>query len=92
MLQQQEGDSEPHFYKAVSGTLRAKRAYLSTTYNVNSAGAPALSIDWGEGTTGINSVERGALSVEGCYTLDGRRVAQLTKGLYIVNGRKVIIK
>ncbi len=92
VLQQQEGDSEPHFYKAVSGTLRAKRAYLSTTYNVNSAGAPALSIDWGEGTTGINSVERGALSVEGCYTLDGRRVAQLTKGLYIVNGRKVIIK
>ena len=92
VLQQQNGDAEPHFYKAVNGTLRAKRAYLSTTYDVNSAGAPALSIDWGEGTTGINSVERGALSVEGCYTLDGRRVAQPTKGLYIVNGRKVIIK
>jgi len=92
VLQQQDGDVEPHFYKAVSGMLRAKRAYLSTTYDVTSAGAPALSIDWGEGTTGINSVERGALSVEGCYTLDGRRVAQPTKGLYIVNGRKVIIK
>ncbi len=76
------------FYKwAGDGSLSAGKIYLQAT----STSAPFLGFD-GEGTTGINSVERGALSVEGCYTLDGRRVAQPTKGLYIVNGKKVIIK
>jgi hypothetical protein len=27
-----------------------------------------------------------------CYDLQGRRVAQPAKGLYIVNGRKVVVK
>ena len=80
------------FYKAAANGayLPANRAYLSTTATAT-GNAPFLGFDGNE-TTGINSVERGALSVEGCYTLDGRRVAQPTKGLYIVNGRKVIIK
>ncbi len=86
--------SDGKFYRSEEGTVAVGKAYLhcESDPTVASEGAPALSIDWGEGTTGINSVERGALSVEGCYTLDGRRVAQPTKGLYIVNGRKVIIK
>ncbi len=70
--------------------IPANKAYLPAS--ALTGGAPSLSFDFGGETTGINSVERGALSVEGCYTLDGRRVAQPTKGLYIVNGRKVIIK
>ncbi len=42
-------------------------------------------------STGINTVkaDRGASMV---YDLQGRRVAQPTKGLYIVNGRKVVMK
>ena len=75
------------FYKwAGENSLSKGKIYLKAISN-----APFLGFD-GEGTTGINSVERGALSVEGCYTLDGRRVAQPTKGLYIVNGKKVVIK
>ena len=74
------------FYKLSStGTLAKGKAYLETEN-----AAPFLGFD-GDDTTGIYSVERGALSVEGCYTLDGRRVAQPTKGLYIVNGKKVLI-
>ena len=76
-------------------TVTAGKAYLTLLNGPKpgaSTGAPWLSIEGDDETTGINSVERGALSVEGCYTLDGRRVAQPTKGLYIVNGRKVIIK
>ena len=77
------------FYKwAGENSLSKGKIYLKAA---TTSGAPFLGFD-GEGTTGINSVERGALSVEGCYTLDGRRVAQPTKGLYIVNGKKVIIK
>ena len=45
-------------------------------------------------TTGIETlnVERGTLNDNSYYMLDGRRVAQPTKGLYIVNGKKVVIK
>ena len=32
------------------------------------------------------------LKVEGYYDLQGRKVAQPTKGLYIHNGKKVVIK
>ena len=77
------------FHAAKGVSLGAFRAYF--TGNAASA-APLLGMVDDNGTTGINSVERGALSVEGCYTLDGRRVAQPTKGLYIVNGKKVVIK
>ena len=75
------------FYKWVgTSSLSAGKIYLKAA-----SSAPFLGFD-GDDTTGIYSVERGALSVEGCYTLDGRRVAQPTKGLYIVNGKKVMIK
>ncbi len=77
------------FHAAKGVSLGAFRAYF--TGNAASS-APLLGMVDDNGTTGINSVERGALSVEGCYTLDGRRVAQPTKGLYIVNGKKVVIK
>ncbi len=76
------------YIDGVSATLNKGKAYLMLE---GDAPAPFLGFD-GEGTTGINSVERGAWSVEGCYTLDGRRVAQPTKGLYIVNGKKVMVK
>ncbi len=80
-------DDKVGFYKlSAEGTLSKGKAYLESE-----SAAPFLGFD-GEDTTGINSVERGTLSVEGCYTLDGRRVAQPTKGLYIVNGKKVILK
>lgn len=75
------------FYKWVgTSSLSSGKIYLKAA-----SSAPFLGFD-GDDTTGIYSVERGALSVEGCYTLDGRRVAQPTKGLYIVNGKKVMIK
>jgi len=50
----------------------------------------------GEGseTSGIKAIDNGQLTIDNVvYDLQGRRVAQPTKsGLYIVNGRKVIIK
>ncbi len=79
------------YIDGVPATLNKGKAYLNLNIVEGVTPAPFLGFD-GEGTTGINSVERGALSVEGCYTLDGRRVAQPTKGLYIVNGKKVMVK
>ena len=44
-------------------------------------------------TTGINAVQSSEFKVNGVfYNLAGQRVAQPTKGLYIVNGKKVVIK
>ena len=76
------------FHPASAGTLPAGKAYL----NIAVSSAPVLYLDFG-GTTGINTlnVERETLNGE-VYNLNGQRVAQPTKGLYIVNGKKVIIK
>ena len=56
----------------------------------------ARSIDIeGDGTTGINMVNGEGLKVNGSevyYDLQGRRVLYPKKGLYIVNGKKVILK
>ncbi len=71
-------------------TLAAHKAFLAIPVTIETP-APFFGFGGGD-TTGINSVERGALSVEGCYTLDGRRVEQPTKGLYIINGKKVLVK
>ena len=45
-------------------------------------------------TVGINKVQKDALSAEGIYTLSGIRVNSdnLPKGIYIVNGKKIVIK
>lgn len=44
------------------------------------------------GTTGIANIERQPAGDNVYYDLRGQRVANPTKGLYIVNGKKVIIK
>ena len=55
--------------------------------------ARALTMVFDDDLTGINSVKSDATLNNGAvYNLRGQRVAQPTKGLYIVNGKKVIIK
>jgi hypothetical protein len=72
----------------------ANKAYLKVLKTNFPGSAPALTFDFGEGeTTGINAVKGAEFKVNGeYYNLAGQRVAQPTKGLYIVNGRKVVIK
>lgn len=78
--------ANPIFKKSSGGTLAAGKAYLV----MPGAGAPELGVDFG-GTTGINAIQKQAENGE-YYNLAGQRVAQPTKGLYIVNGKKVILK
>lgn len=79
----QKQGTDVNFYKAVSGmTINPFRAYLTT-----SSGAARLTFDFDE-ATGIKAVETtGNAKV---YNLQGVRVDNPTKGLYIVNGKKVI--
>ena len=79
---QNQGE-DVNFYKAISGlTVNPFRAYLTTA-----AAAARLTFDFNE-ATGIKTVK----TTEGTevYNLQGVRVANPTKGLYIVNGKKVI--
>jgi hypothetical protein len=46
----------------------------------------------GNGTTGLKEVKSGAAKSEEWFTLQGQRVLNPGKGLYIKNGRKVVIK
>ena len=75
-------------------TMPANKAYVQVPSSAFT-GAHELEITFGEegSTTGIASVEKRQTTTDReVYNLAGQRVAQPTKGLYIVNGRKVVIK
>lgn len=77
------------FYKAAAGTLPRNRAYLKS----NGSSANTISMVFGD-ATGISDILTPADAVNApIYDLSGRRVNKALKGgLYIQNGRKVIVK
>lgn len=81
--------SNGKFVQGTAGTLAAGKAYLPAASI--SATARELLLDFG-GTTGIHQIEGAKMNVEGYFNLAGQRVAQPQKGLFIVNGKKVVIK
>lgn len=92
------GDDNILTFKKVGegATIGTFRAYFTLN---DVAEASSLSIHFpGNGTTGINNVNvvNVAKKTAGVYTLDGRKVSEgnaisnLPKGIYIVNGKKVI--
>lgn len=56
------------------------------------AEAPAFMALPGGNATGVNMVSGQGLMADGYYNLQGQRVHQPRKGLYIVNGKKVVLK
>ena len=82
--------SDGKFIRGTAGTLAAGKAYLPAA-NVT-AGSHELLLDFG-GTTGIAEMKAVRTIEDGkFYNLAGQQVATPAKGLYIVNGKKVIIK
>jgi hypothetical protein len=80
------------FYKAgTSYNPSEGKAYLELP--TTTSGAPSLSIELDGETTGIKVINLEENENNGqVYDLQGRRVAEPTKGIYIVNGKKVIVK
>ncbi len=78
------------FQPSSEGNLPAGKAYL----NIAVSGARELTMSFeDDDVTGIQSIENGKSAIDNSvYDLSGRRVAQPTNGLYIVNGKKVVIK
>lgn len=83
---------EPGFYKANNNTVAETKAYLDLSGLAG--GAHSFTLDLEEGNvTGIANVSSKKEAMNGAfYNLAGQKVAQPTKGLYIMNGKKVIIK
>jgi len=79
------------FYRSDDATLSANRAYLQLP--TTAAGARQF-IEWEEAgeATSISSVRSSSQQAGGYYNLQGQRVAHPAKGLYIKDGKKVLIK
>ena len=85
------------FIKATPTTIAAHRCWLaipkSSAQSAPSASSLVFNINKEGNTTGINDVRSKMEEVSGVYyNLAGQRVAQPTKGIYISNGKKVIVK
>lgn len=80
------------FVRTASGSIPANRCYLALDKNSITVPHFAPAINFG-GLTGIDEPRDKKENVEmKIYNLNGQRVQNPTKGLYIVNGKKVIIK
>ena len=89
------GYANGKFVKANTGSVKPFRTYVKVT---GSQGAAPMAFGVNiEGTvTGINNATTAATAKEAIYNLQGVRVSgdlkHLTKGVYIVNGQKVVVK
>ena len=83
-------EGEPKIYLVDSPvTLKNTRAYITLT----TPGARALTMSFDDGiTTGIATMENGQLNVETgvIYDLSGRVVKNPAKGIYVINGKKIV--
>ena len=87
-------DGNIGFYKfnkngVTSIDLGANKAYLDTTAPSGSAKGFRFTFD---PTTGISTLNAQPSALNQLYDLSGRRVSKPTKGLYIVNGKKVTVQ
>ena len=83
------------FYKVKSNVtnIPGNKAFLVLTNAEAQAKSFVLEFEDG-GTTGIETIENSKRSTDDgvYYDLQGRRVENPTRGIYIVNGKKVVIK
>lgn len=84
------GGKEQFFKVRAAGMeVPANNAYLK----ISNAEAKGLDvIGFGEDATGISAIEKAGMQNGDIYNLQGQKVNRAQKGVYIVNGKKVILK
>ena len=85
------------FYKLAEGSsLSANRAYLSYVEGITPASVKAFFEEGfelgGNEATAIENIENGAFENGAVYNLQGQRVTKAQKGVFIQNGKKVVLK
>jgi hypothetical protein len=91
-LVKNSGSATPEFRKTTSGTLAANKAYLQIA---SGSLARALRVVFEDDITGINNVEVKkpvTINDDVIYNLNGQVVTNPSKGIYIKNGKKFIVK
>ncbi len=73
---------------AQAATVPAGKAYLQTP----ASNSRMLAVSFENTTTAIKALKTGSSQGSEVYNLNGQRVKHVSKGLYIINGKKVIIK
>jgi len=99
------GDADYYYFGLIKNSLTfgvfdpssvaipANKAYLKVLKSsIDESPSRALTVKFGDEATGINAIKSEEMKDNSVYNLSGQRVSQPTKGLYIVNGKKVIIK
>ena len=81
------GDADARFAKVSTGSIAAGKAYLK----VAKTAAREFFAIGGDDVTAIESVKAQQMNGE-VYNLNGQRIVAPQKGLYIVNGKKVVLK
>ncbi len=82
-------------YSKNERTLKSCRAHFWVQPNGTEAAARTIDIDWGDDVTAMPLIDNGQLIMDNSwYTLDGRRLSgkPTEKGVYISNGKKIVIK
>ena len=89
-------DGNVGFYFANGKTVATNRAYLhiasSLAPDAEGGEARRMVMVFDGEATGISTVQGEGIKANGYYNLNGQRVAAPQKGLYIVNGKKVLVK
>lgn len=81
------------FYFANGQTVAANRAYLHIATSLAPDAAARMAMVFGDDeVTGVHNLNVNDNLNNEVYDLQGRRVMNAQKGLYIVNGKKVVIK
>lgn len=84
------GEGKVQFTKVTSGEIAAGKAYLPVT---NGGSVKAFNVVFaGNEETAISETAEKTEATESLFDLSGRRVNKAQKGLYIVNGKKVVVK
>ena len=93
VLAYRENDTDAYFYKIGTLVIPTNRAYLPASSVSSSVAALALNFGDDDELTAIESLPAQAESAQGqAFDLQGRRVSKLQKGIYIVGGKKVMVK
>lgn len=89
------GYANGKFVKANTGSVKPFRTYIKVAEGTQAA-PMAFGVNIEGTVTGINNATTAATAKEAIYNLQGVRVSgdlkHLTKGVYIVNGQKVVVK
>ena len=81
-----------HFrlHNSMTGEMREVTEHVSMSLMLGSLSAPFPLTTKGGIVTGISSADDDIRKTDDCYDLSGRRVKANSKGIYIVNGKKIV--